>query len=175
MRERVIIDGNNLLHALREHGPIGSVGRETMVRMIERWSRQKQIDVTVVFDGPPPKGGLAQQMSPAGMTVRFSAPATADDLIVSAIQDEKHPASLRIISSDSAIRHAAGYRKCRCTNAASFIAELFPTKQPLEKLPTQTAEKPVDESPDEADRWKTTFGGKGELEEPFDGSDAMIQ
>src|SRR3990170_1885636 len=118
MAEHVIIDGNNLLHAMREHAPITAVGRETMVRLIERWSRGSGSSVTLVFDGPPPRGGFNKQLSPDGLTVRFSAPATADDLIVAAIGDEKNPTRLRVVTSDTAIRHTAGYRKCPCTDSA---------------------------------------------------------
>ncbi|MEK7757780.1 MAG: NYN domain-containing protein, partial [Planctomycetota bacterium] len=124
MGEHVIIDGNNLLHAMREHAPIAAVGRETMVRLIERWSRESGSAVTLVFDGPAPRGGFSKQLSPTGLTVLFSAPATADDLIVVAIGDERDPTRLRVVTSDTAIRHAAGYRRCRCTDAVSFIGEL---------------------------------------------------
>src|SRR3989304_10235804 len=130
MPEHVIIDGNNLLPAMRGHAPIAAVGRETMVRLIERWSRRSGSSVTLVFDGPTPRGGFREQLSPDGLTVLFSAPATADDLIVAAIGDEKDPTRLRVVTSDTAIRPAAGYRRCRCTDAVSFIGELFPEQSP---------------------------------------------
>ena len=41
--QHVIIDGNNLLHAMHEHAPIPHVGRETLVKIIER-SLEKQAD-----------------------------------------------------------------------------------------------------------------------------------
>lgn len=172
MGEHVIIDGNNLLHAMREHAPIAAVGRETMVRLIERWSRGSGSAVTVVFDGPAPRGGLSKQLSPDGLTVRFSAPATADDVIVAAIGDEKDPTRLRVITSDTAIRHAAGYRKCRCTDSASFIEELFPDQSPREAPRPLSPEKPTDVAPQDAEWWKNTFGGGDD--EPFDGFDAML-
>lgn len=172
MGEHVIIDGNNLLHAMREHAPIAAVGRETMVRMIERWSRGSGGSVTLVFDGPAPRGGFSKQLSPDGLTVRFSAPATADDLIVAAIDAEKEPTRLRVVTSDTAIRHAAGYRKCRCTDAVSFIGELFPEPSLSEAPRPLSQEKPTDVAPEEAERWKNTFGGTDD--EPFDGFDAML-
>src|SRR3990170_305027 len=112
MTLRVLIDGNNLLHTMREHAPIAAVGRETMVRLIGRWSRRTGTAVTLVFDGPAPKGALKKQLSPEGLSVRFSAPATADDLIVAAIHDAEDPTNLRVVTSDTAIRHAAVYRRC---------------------------------------------------------------
>jgi hypothetical protein len=171
MGEHVIIDGNNLLHAMREHAPIAAVGRETMVRLIERWSRRSGSSVTLVFDGPAPRGGFNKQLSPDGLTVRFSAPATADDLIVAAIGDEKDSTRLRVVTSDTAIRHAAGYRRCRCTDAVSFIGELFPDQGPCEVPRPLSQEKPTDVAPEDAEWWKNTFGGSDD--EPFDGFDAM--
>jgi len=172
MDEHVIIDGNNLLHAMREHAPIAAVGRETMVRLIERWSRESGNSVTLVFDGPTPRGNFSKQLSPDGLTVRFSAPATADDLIVAAIGDEKDPTRLRVVTSDTAIRHAAGYRRCRCTDSVSFIKELFPDQGPCEAPRPLTQEKPTDVVPEDAEWWKNMFGGADD--EPFDGFDAML-
>lgn len=173
MDEHVIIDGNNLLHAMREHAPIAAVGRETMVRLIERWSKASGSRVTLVFDGPAPRGGFSKQLSPDGVMVRFSAPAPADDLIVTAIGDEKDPTRLRVVTSDTAIRHAAGYRRCRCTDAVSFIGELFPDPSPREAPRPIALEKPTDvASEEDAEWWKNTFGGTDD--EPFDGFDAML-
>ena len=157
---------------MREHAPIAAVGRETMVRLIERWSRGSGSSVTLVFDGPAPRGGFGKQLSPDALTVRFSAPATADDLIVAAIGEEKEPTRLRVVTSDTAIRHAAGYRKCRCTDAPSFIKELFPDPGPSMSSRVVPQEKPTDVAPKEAEWWKETFGGSGD--EPFDGFDAML-
>ena len=171
MDEHVIIDGNNLLHAMREHAPIAAVGRETMVRLIERWSRRSGSSVTLVFDGPTPHGGFGKQLSPDGMTVLFSAPSTADDLIVAAIGNEKDPNRLRIVTSDTAIRHAAGYRRCRCTETIRFIGELFPDQPPCEPPRPITPEKPTNAAPEDAEHWKHDFGGNDD--EPFEGFDAM--
>ena len=171
MVEHVIIDGNNLLHTLREHAPIAAVGRETMVRLIERWEKTSGCEVTLIFDGPAPRGGLNKQLSPEGLRVRFSAPATADDLIVAMIRDEKDPTRLRVVTSDKAIRHAAGYRKCRCTDSVSFVGELFPPERASQAAPQLPDEKPAEVQPDDAERWKQAFGGD---DAPFDGFEAML-
>lgn len=173
MGEHVIIDGNNLLHAMRKHAPVAAVGRETMVRIIERWSRSSGNRVTLVFDGPPPRGGFGKQLSPEALTVRFSAPATADDLIVAAIAEEKDPSRMRIITSDTAIRHAAGYRKCPCTDAESFVAELFPDETKSKTSLPPPEEKPTRMAEEDEEHWKRLFGG--EDDEPFDGYGSMKQ
>jgi predicted RNA-binding protein with PIN domain len=170
MGEHVIIDGNNLLHTLGEQAPIAAVGRETMVRLVERWRKTNCCEVTLIFDGPAPQRGLHKQLSPEGLTVRFSAPATADDLIVAMIHDEKDPTRLRVVTSDKAIRHAAGYRKCRSTDSVSFVSELFPPERASQAAQQLPDEKPAEVQPDDAERWKEAFGGE---DEPFDGFDAM--
>ncbi len=91
MPRHVIIDGNNMLYAMHAHAPIPSVGRETMVKVIERWARRGTDEVTLVFDGPEPIGGLSRQMASSRITVRFSAPKSADDIIVALIHRARDP------------------------------------------------------------------------------------
>lgn len=157
MPSHVIIDGNNLLHAMHEHAPIPHVARETMVKIIERWARTHDDDVTLVFDGPTPRGGLAKQMASDRMDVQFSAPVTADDVIVRLIHDARHPDTLRIVSSDTAIRHEARHRRCRDTTVLSFIEELFPPTTKQEPATVAPPEKPDHVAPQEADDWLDTF------------------
>ncbi len=171
MPEHVIIDGNNLLHAMHAHAPLPAVGRETLVKVVERWAGQRDDQVTLAFDGPVPPEGLAKQMTSGRITVRFSAPMTADDLIVAMIQRAKDPGTVRVVSSDTAIRREARYRRCRHTDAVSFVAELFPDKRASMPTPPIGPEKPDKLSPDEAQEWLDLFGCDGT--EPFDGYDAM--
>ncbi|MEK6675234.1 MAG: NYN domain-containing protein [Planctomycetota bacterium] len=124
--QTVIIDGNNLLHAMHAHAPLPAVGRETLVKLIERWASQNRVVVTLVFDGPPPREGLLKQMSAQHVSVRFSAPETADDVIVRLIHDVRKPSDVRVISSDTAIRHEATHRRCTCTDSIRFVGEMFP-------------------------------------------------
>jgi predicted RNA-binding protein with PIN domain len=174
MAEHVIIDGNNLLYAMHAHAPIPHVGRETMVKIIERWARQGDDDVTLVFDGPVPREGLARQMTSPRINVRFSAPDTADDVIVRMIHQVANPDNVRAISSDTAILHEARRKRCRYLDAVAFIQELFPPAGRPRPRTQGSAEKPDEVSPEEAEDWLEEFGLDDE-EEPFDGYDAMNQ
>ena len=80
MAGHVVIDGNTLLYAMHAHAPVPTVGRETMVKIIERWAKRHRDDVTLVFDGPKPKGGLLKQMSSPRIDVRFGAIMRAESL-----------------------------------------------------------------------------------------------
>lgn len=173
MPRHVIIDGNNLLYAMHAHAPIPSVGRETMVKLIERWARKGSDDVTLVFDGPTPPGGLSRQMSSSRITVRFSAPRTADDIIVALIHRAKDPGSVRAVSSDTAIRHEAHLRRCTCTDCVAFVAELFgKADSPPSPATSSSEDKPVVGLSTDTDRWLDEFG-IDLADEPFDGFDAM--
>lgn len=173
MPRHVIIDGNNLLYAMHAHAPIPSVGRETMVKVIERWARRGQDEVTLVFDGPQPPGGMSKQMASSRITVRFSAPKSADDIIVALIHRAKDPGSVRVVSSDTAIRHEAHMRRSTCTDSVAFIAELFSNAAPPPPLGEFAADdKPVAGILTDTDGWLNEFGIDTE-DEPFDGFDAM--
>lgn len=172
MPTHVIIDGNNLLYAMRAHAPLPAVGRETLVRVVERWARQGDDSVTLVFDGPIPREGLARQMTSKRITVRFSAPLTGDDVIVAMVHQAKDPGAVRVVSGDTAIRREARYRRCAHTDVVKFVAELFPSPQAPSKAPPTRGEKPDHVSPEETREWLELFGVDDEAE-PFDGHDAM--
>jgi predicted RNA-binding protein with PIN domain len=168
MRERVIIDGNNLWHAMRVHAPVPPVGRETMVRIVDRWAAQIQVHVMIVFDGPTPRDGLARQMATRRVDVRFSAPQTADDVIERLLKNVRDPAGVRVVTSDTAVRSDATHRRCRHTDSVRFIAELFPAEAKKGSLrPTQgpyrpphpSSEKPDEVTADEAEEWVRLLGG----------------
>lgn len=173
MPVHVVIDGNNLLYAMRAHAPIPSVGRETMVRVVERWARQGNDDVTLVFDGAPPTGGLSKQMSSSRINVRFSAPRTADDVIVGIIQQAPLPVEVRVVTGDTAIQREARLRKCQSTDAVGFVCELFPSDNEPQRSGPTPSEKPHEVTDDEAREWLDLFGIDDD--EPFDGHDAMTQ
>jgi len=171
MSRLILIDGNNLLHAMHEHAPIPPVGRETLVRVIERWAGERDEHITLVFDGAPPGGDLRKQTSSARVAVRFSAPQTADDVIVAAVNAAKRPDQILVVSTDSAIRHAARLRRCREVSSQEFVSELFRTEARNAGYTYNPPEKPSDVSPDERREWMKLFGA--DEAEPFDGHDAM--
>ncbi len=178
MPKHVLIDGNNLLHAMHEHAPIPNVGRETLVKIIERWACCTEDEVTIVFDGPVPREGLAKQMASGRITVRFSAPDTADDVIVAEIKTALHPTHIRIVTADKAIRREARHRRSQDTDSASFVQELFrqasDTHEPM-VIENPTCEKPEAPSRKESDDWLEMFGYDSDAKRPCDGSDAANQ
>ena len=127
--------------------------------------------MTLVFDGPVPRGGLSKQMSSSRITVRFAAPATADDVIVEMIHQVRHPSSLRVVTGDSAIRHEARLRRCRHVDAVAFVREMFAPPRGSKRAEPATPEKPTEISPEETKTWLDVFGI--DEAEPVDGQDAV--
>ena len=169
MPEHVIIDGNNLLFAMYDHAPLPNVGRETLVRVIEKWAKAGTQEVTLVFDGPEPRGAIGDQLRSPRLDVRFSAPHTADDIIIAMVHETGDPGRIRVVSGDKAIRSEAVSHRCRHVTAIAFVAELFPTQE-RPATPPQ-AIKPEPEG--STQQWLETFGLDEPDPESFDGQDAM--
>lgn len=168
----MIIDGNNLLYAMYDHAPLPNIGRETLVRVIERWAKTGTWEITLVFDGPEPRGAMAQLMRSSELDVRFSAPHSADDIIVAIVHETKDPGRIRVVSGDKAIRAEAVSHRCRYVSCVDFVAELFPAKS--QGKAADKASPPEKPEPDAStDQWLETFGYDATDPDSFDGLDAM--
>ena len=174
MAECVIIDGNNLLHAVRLLGPTRGTGREKLLKDIERWAGIHRREVILVFDGPTPHGPFAKQMESRAIEVHFSGGRTADDCIVERIRDAPQPDRVTIVSDDTAIQHEARRCRCRVTPNALFIASLYPpdATAPRDRPNVATSDKPKSVTQNERDFWLESFDD-GKSDEPFEGFDAM--
>ncbi len=154
---------------MHAHAPVPAVGRETLVKIIERWAIKGSEDVVLVFDGPVPRGGLAQQMSSRRIQVRFSEKQSADDVIVELIHAAKEAGHVRVVSSDRAIQTEAGYRRCAWNDSRTFVSELFDEDRDEPTPPPAPAEKPDADDPAQTHDWLREFGFDGDDDEPFDG------
>jgi predicted RNA-binding protein with PIN domain len=177
--EHVIIDGNNLLHAMHAHAPMPHMGRETLLRIIERWAVRTRRQVTLVYDGARPAGDFARQFQAHQVNVQFSAPRTADDLIADLIGAVRDAGRVRVVSSDLAVRRDAVRRRCGYLDCPAFVAELLATKDepsqdsPAARPPEASADKPTEPNADLAREWMAEFGVPHD-DEPFEGHDAML-
>jgi predicted RNA-binding protein with PIN domain len=174
VHENVIIDGNNLLHAVRMLGPQRAPGRETLLRIIERWAVDSGQNVLLVFDGPPPRGGFGEQMRSSRIEVIFSESRTADDCIVERLEQKPRAGKFLVVSDDTAIQYEVRRQGCQNVPTTAFIALLFPKDSP--PTPSDSAitsnKKPAQTSTGEPDNWLDLFDD-GQSDEPFDGFDSM--
>jgi ribosomal protection tetracycline resistance protein len=95
--QKIVVDGYNVIFAddaLRKTAAVDiERSREKLVSMLEAYLSNKDLRVTLVFDG---RGGLtdAEAAVPGKLQVVFSARyQTADDLIVAMIKDSPNPTS----------------------------------------------------------------------------------
>ena len=165
MTGHTLIDGNNLLHAMHAHAPIPNVGRETLVRIVERWANRGDWRITLVFDGPSPQPAMARQMSSKRMDVLFAAPRSADDVIIEKLQHARYPLTVSVVTDDGAIAHEARRRRAAHIGCVAFIEALFspdPTDGHDDMRGARSdvppgPEKPESVSKEEVDRWVEFF------------------
>ena len=120
----VIIDGNNLMHAVSPTG-----GRDVVRQQALETVRGEGVTITVVFDGPPRQG--SPEIEHLGrVTVRYSGERSADDLIVDLIPGGKRAAEWVVVTDDrglgrrvkergGTVRSLADWRRRRPRKVAS--------------------------------------------------------
>lgn len=160
MVSELLIDGNNLLYAVRALGPPGGVGRAGLLRAVERWAEGRSESVTLVFDGSAPRGGQARTLRSERVTVEFSQAVTADDVLIDLMEEARSPRAIRVVTDDGMIRKNAQLHGCQEMSTSAFVEELFPGKEaPAPAPPTPTPpEKPDEVSPQERRAWLEEFG-----------------
>lgn len=102
--ERVLIDGNNLLHALRR-GPDGGPAAALVGRL--RAAFPPSVAIEIVFDGPPDPGSGNVRVA-SGVTVRYAGRQTADMLLVHLVGDAARfaidsGAGILVVTDDTAL------------------------------------------------------------------------
>lgn len=153
----IIVDGYNYIlrtgridmsqeHALWD-------ARERLIRQLIGYRGQRQIAVTIVFDGLDLKG-IAQLPRPKGVSVIFSQkPKNADAKIEELVRSAKQPRAVTVVTSDRSLAaKVAGY------GADTLTVEAF-----AQKLMARDAEDEYQQkyraqlSRDELDEWLKLF------------------
>jgi hypothetical protein len=101
--ELVIIDGDNLLHAVRGSRDAGGVA--WLLPRLRAW-RPPTVTVIVTLDGPPDRGlGDRRPIAP-GISVRHSGTHSADDVIVSTVEARPYADRARtvVVTDDGRLR-----------------------------------------------------------------------
>ncbi|HYO76643.1 MAG TPA: NYN domain-containing protein [Thermoanaerobaculia bacterium] len=112
-----LIDGSNVLGAMRvdRHGDESKRG---LVRLLAGFARAKRTRVTCVFDGPePPSFGRHL----GGVTVVFSSPRTADDVIA---ERTAHGRGWSVVTSDRGLAARVQRRQVEIIAPAVLIREM---------------------------------------------------
>jgi hypothetical protein len=100
----VFVDGRNVQ---RSQWP--NLGDEELVERARAWAERHGHEVVLVFDGEAPEGGIG------------SGRESADDWLIR--EAPRHPGAW-LVTSDRALREAAGSRADRLIGGGSFLREL---------------------------------------------------
>ena len=158
---RLIVDGTNLLHAMGR----GS-DRLPAAALIGRLRGIIPADIAIelIFDGPADRGLRGERIA-SGMRVRYSGPRSADELIMSLVQEIRAtdgPAetdAVLVITDDRELRGRLGARGARSAGATWLIGRL--QRGRLSSPSSGNARPPKSAQPDaedEADRWEPGRG-----------------
>jgi len=122
-----LIDGNNLIGAIRVVDIRDSSAREKMTRMLAAYQRAKRNSVTVVYDGPPP-GGVRPVSHIGGLTVIYAGPESdADSRIRTILENCSDPASYIVVSSDRQVYSHARWIGAQAMRVMAFNDDLSAT------------------------------------------------
>lgn len=153
----IIIDGYNYI--LRQfHIDFGREyalwdAREKLIHQMIAYLGQKQLRITIVFDGQDIKG-IAKIRRPAGLSVLFSkAPYKADPLIIKLVQKAKNPTLITVVSSDVGLANVVKAYGCTITSSEDFAARISADHREIEHTNKYEAQL----SPKEVEEWLRLF------------------
>lgn len=149
----IVIDGNNLLHSL----PKTQRTREAVRQTVLDQSRREKISVTVIFDGPPPTGSPETEHL-GQVTIVYSGPRSADDVIIDRLPTGGAARSWSVVTNDRALSARARDRGASIRTLSQWTgrrgAKAPPGKpRPKPRLPSN-----------EVRRWEQEFTEENEAE-----------
>jgi hypothetical protein len=118
--ERLLVDGSNLLHAMRRGAPAAPAA--TLIGRL-RGVIEMPVRIELLFDGAPDRG-LRDVRIAAGVTVRHSGRLSADALLVRMAAEAVDPGTLLVVTDDVDLRRELTHRGARTINTRWLIARL---------------------------------------------------
>jgi predicted RNA-binding protein with PIN domain len=153
-----IIDGNNLLWAIREKFDEREIGTEIeLCRVLWRFFAATAEEGQIVFDGAGP-ADKSEFNTIDNIEVYFAGfHKDSDSVIEEKIKADSAPRRLTVVSSDRRLRKAAGLRRATAIKSEDFWAEV--RKELLRKKPRrkEPMEKKEGLTESETDRWMDLF------------------
>ncbi len=142
---KILVDGYNLLGALRGMGGPLEANREALVRLLAAYAARRPHEVTVVFDAMH-EGGLMEARDRRGaVTLVYTARGeTADDRIVRMVGAQPGAAWL-VVTSDRALAAAAKRRGADVVGAGTFAQRIAESMKSQESLASEGREEEGEE------------------------------
>ena len=125
---RLLVDGSNLLHALTRGSGAGAAPPATVIGRL-RGVVPPSVAIDLVFDGPAERGLRGERIA-SGLTVRYSGPRTADEVILSLVDEVGRAggvsaaAALLVVTDDRDLRHLLRIRGARTAGCAWLLGRL---------------------------------------------------
>lgn len=155
-----LIDGNNLIGAIRVIDIRDPAAREKLIRLLGRFQRARNKKVVVVFDGPPPPGARPVTNF-GGLTAIYAGPEKdADTRIRQILEESSDPKSFTVVSSDRQVYSFARWKGANAVRVMSFYKDL---RSSLERLDSRNPQR-EELTPDEVHEWLDYFGFSNEDE-----------
>jgi hypothetical protein len=121
--ERMLVDGTNLLHALRRGAPGPNPAPPAALIGRLRGVIELPIRIEIMFDGPP-EHGLGRDRIAAGVTVRYSGRVSADQALGRLVTEAQEPATILVITDDVDLRHDLTRRGAKTAGSRWLIGRL---------------------------------------------------
>lgn len=154
-----LIDGNNLLHAAWDiEDPDRPIGRSGLCRELGGWAERKRENVLVVFDGPAPPRGLAEQIADPRIEVRYSGRVSADEVLIEILDTHSAARRLIVVSTDRRIAAAARRRRARSVRSDEFWIQLVRDLAARPPRAREPREKAQGLDPEGRRHWLREFG-----------------
>ncbi len=140
-------DGNNLIGQSASTARADSKVGEAFLSSLSSYHRSGGGRFLVYFDGDDP----ARSTAPPGVSVRYSAPQSTDEAIVSRLREIQHQGEVIVVTNDRGLM-------TRCRDAG---AEALTWKEFTVRMQSRLARKPLrsnKEQPVDVDDWIKYFG-----------------
>jgi hypothetical protein len=149
--DRVVVDGTNLLHAI-SRGPSPLPAAALVGRL--RGAIPAAVAIELIFDGLPDRGLRGERIA-SGLLVRHSGRRTADELIISLVEEARQGAgprgadNLLIVTDDGALRDSVASLGARTARSAWLVTRLARERLETPSTGNRRAPRPPMPEPDE--------------------------
>ena len=140
-------DGNNLIGQSAAAAKADSQVREAFLTALSSYHRSGGGRFLVFFDGDDP----GRSASPPGVTIRYSAPESTDEVILRRLQEIQRPSEVIVVTNDRQLMD-----RCRAAGAAALDWRHFISKMQSRPVVPRTQGK-AQEHVDVED-WMRYFG-----------------
>jgi predicted RNA-binding protein with PIN domain len=139
-------DGNNLIGQSAAAAKADSRARRAFLSTLHSYQKSGGGGFLVYFDGDDPE----RSISPPGVSVRYSAPVSADEAILRRLREIAKPSEIIVVTNDWGLKS-----QCRSAGATVLTWQEFTEKMKSRRLQNNRIDQPerVD-----VDEWIRYFG-----------------